>query len=178
MIWTKRSRKKNNEIVAKGKQLEEVNQNLKSLRKLEASLDEQIVVLRQQKDDLLTNYRELGREVNRRSARKVPLPIEAVVKPRVSADFIGRFSNGQPKRQYKLWLDVPAGRQGEISEVEYFFNHPTFRNKIQISKSSNNGFQVGYTGWGCLRRIVITLVLKNGTRKKVDFSMCGALGVK
>ncbi len=153
-------------------------EKIDSLMQLEASLNKQITVLRQQKSDLLTNYRELGKEVNRRSPVKKRLPIEAVIKPHASADFLGYFSDGKPKRQYKLWLEIPGRRWEEIAEVKYLFNHPTFRNKIQTSTNGNNGYQVGYTGWGCLRRIVVTLVLKNGTEKKIDFNMCGALGVK
>jgi hypothetical protein len=134
------------------------------------SLDTQISVLREQKKNLLADYR-----IEVPSAGKTT-PIEFAVTPRADAVHTGEyFNDGKPKRYYSLWLDIPASRKDEIESVGYFFNHPSFRDKHMTGDPATPGFKVGYIGWGCMKRLVITLKLKNGQRKELDFNMCESI---
>ena len=179
-------------IDSKTRQINTIDQRLVFLAEKEASLNQQIEVLRSQRDDLLADMRAIGTEQASRMAavssgqsnRAIQfepddfLPIASVVNPRADARPSGnRTANGRPIRNYTIWLEVPASRRQEIAEVIYYFNHPTFPNKIQRSSNATNNYLVGYRGWGCLYRIAITLVLTDGEKKQLDFNMCKALGV-
>lgn len=61
----------------------------------------------------------------------------------------------------------------EIDKVDYFFNHPTFTNKLVSSTNPSDSFSVSYIGWGCLSTIEIFLHHK--TSRQTDtlhFPMC------
>lgn len=163
----------------KSRQIEAADERLNDLQKKEESLNLQINVLRNQKDSLLGEFRSLSEKSHAQISSLPPIPIAALVTPRADAVLTGgKATDGRSLRKYSLWIDVPDDRSNEITEVRYLFNHPTFVNKIQSSSNAADGFRVGYTGWGCLYRIVITLVLTNGQRPELDFNMCQALGVE
>jgi len=165
-------------IEDKAREIETAEQRLQELHNIEGSLDLQIKVLRNQKDSLLGEFRRLSEKSHAQIASLPPTPIETLVIPRADTVPIGhQTSDGRELREYSLWVEVPDNRISELAEVSYFFNHPTFREKVQRSSNAIDGFRVKYIGWGCLYRIVITLVLENGQRHEIDFNMCQALGV-
>lgn len=146
-------------------------------------LKEQIALLRRQNQEYADRLRALQKVATtapRPPAAKPVLtpperlfPMSALVKPRASS---------KPVRDawykafdFSVWVDVPAERKSEIRRVVYTFDHPTFKNKTQTSKDASTGFRVGYRGWGCLTRMVITLEMANGEKTPLDFDMCSAL---
>ena len=134
-----------------------------------ASLDKQISVLREQKKGLLVDYRSDTRAVDQ-------IPIEFAVRPYADAVHTGEYyRDGSPKRRYTLWLEIPPGRKREIQSVDYFFNHPTFTEQHMAGDVTTPGFKISYLGWGCMRHLVITLKLRNGKEKELDFDMCESI---
>lgn len=99
-------------------------------------------------------------------------PIQTVVRPRASAEPI----RDNPSRfNFALWVEVPEWRKDEIESVAYRFNHPTFVNKVQRSNHPDDGYRVGYVGWGTLHRVVITIHLRAGGQREIAFDMAAAL---
>ena len=79
-----------------------------------------------------------------------------------------------PSYQFTTWVEGPPEAMREIDSVEYQFNHPTFRDKVQVGRERTNGFRVGYTGWGCLSIVTVTFKLRNAGDQAphLDFDMC------
>jgi peptidoglycan hydrolase CwlO-like protein len=152
-----------NQVMVTKKEVSKLNEKVTELTREEESLNLQIAALRSQKDNLLN-------VVKSRSNAQEALPIEAVVVPRADAK-----SKGNDRYDFSLWLETPSGRQQEIKNVTYFFNHPTFQKKIFSSSKPEDNFLVRYNGWGCLSRVIITVHLTDGTSKEIDFDMCSYL---
>ena len=79
-----------------------------------------------------------------------------------------------PSYRFTTWVEGPPEVMQEIESVEYEFNHPTFKDKVQIGRERTNGFRVGYTGWGCLSIVTVTFKLRNAGDEPphLDFDMC------
>jgi cell division protein FtsB len=133
------------------------------------ALERQISVLRDQKRDILSDYKkDIGQSKQ--------WPIEVAVKPRADARHTGSFfSSGQRQIHYSIWLDIPDDRRDEIESVEYFFNHPSFTEPRMAGDPVTPGFRIEYIGWGCMRQLIITLTLKTGEKKQMDFDMCASI---
>ena len=109
------------------------------------------------------------REIREMIARA---PIETVVEPRATAE---PLPDREGSYKFTLSVDSPEGRRGEIERVKYFFDHPSFLKKEYDSTDAQNDFQVSYTGWGALRQVRITLVLKKGENRHLAFDMADAI---
>ena len=101
--------------------------------------------------------------------RKAPLSL--AVEPRASTTPIE-----DELFLFRAWLDVPEARRPEIEKVSYYFNHPTFPQKLLESRDLGSGFAVAYRGWGALDRVIITIELANGSTQEIAFDMLAALG--
>ena len=79
-----------------------------------------------------------------------------------------------PAYAFSAWVDGPEEILNRIESVQYEFNHPTFRQKLQVGRDRRTGFRVGYTGWGCLSSVIVTLRLRDRsvTPPHIDFDMC------
>lgn len=79
-----------------------------------------------------------------------------------------------PSYRFTTWVEGPPDAIQEIESVEYQFNHPTFKDKVQVGRDRPSGFRVGYTGWGCLSIVTVTFKLRNagGEPPHLDFDMC------
>ncbi|MGE3401824.1 MAG: ATP-binding protein [Vicinamibacterales bacterium] len=100
------------------------------------------------------------------------------VRLRASRRPVGRQITGTelPAYAFSLWVDGPADALQAIDEVSWEFNHPTFRQKVQVGRDRNAGFRVGYTGWGCLSVVAVTLHVRGAVDPPhVDFNMCASL---
>ncbi len=85
-------------------------------------------------------------------------------------------NNGSlPLFTFYLHLKTIDSVKSSISSVDYFFNHPTFRKKHQVSKDSASDFKISYTGWGCLDTVTIAITKKNKSTDTIYFRMCNNL---
>ncbi|MFQ5605236.1 MAG: pYEATS domain-containing protein [bacterium] len=73
---------------------------------------------------------------------------------------------------FMLWLDLPEFRKKDIEFVKYYFDDPSMLKKERIGKEVSNGFAINYLGYGCLRRVKVTVVLKQHPNVEIDFPMC------
>ncbi|MDN5203637.1 hypothetical protein QQ008_19770 [Fulvivirgaceae bacterium BMA10] len=88
------------------------------------------------------------------------------IEPRATASPVGKYYN------FKIWLDIPQTQLRKISKVTYFFNHSSFKNPSVTVDSPKDGFRTGYTGWGCLNNMPITVTFNNGKEETIIFKMC------
>jgi hypothetical protein len=82
-----------------------------------------------------------------------------------------------PAYEFSAWVEGPPAVLDRIESIQYEFNHPTFRQKLQIGRNRETGFPVGYTGWGCLSSVAVTIRLRDSSAESphVDFDMCAAI---
>ena len=85
------------------------------------------------------------------------------VQLRASRRATGRQISGTelPAYAFSAWVEGPDDILNRIESVQYEFNHPTFRQKLQVGRDRRTGFRVGYTGWGCLSSVIVTLRLRD-----------------
>lgn len=62
-----------------------------------------------------------------------------------------------------------------IEKVDYFFNHPSFRQQHLVGTNPADKFRVSYTGWGCLDQVVVTVYFNDGETRQSDVNMCNYL---
>ena len=105
-----------------------------------------------------------------------PERIMAQLNVRAARQETGRRIAGTelPSYRFTTWVEGPPEAMQEIESVEYQFNHPTFKDKVQISQDRSDGFRVGYTGWGCLSIVTVTFKIRNSRDEAphLDFDMC------
>ena len=77
---------------------------------------------------------------------------------------------------YQFVLTIKAAADGkQITSATYTLNHPSLNYVKLASKTSNDGFAVGYTGWGCLQSVLVDVTYSDGSTKQHDFNMCDAM---
>jgi energy-coupling factor transporter ATP-binding protein EcfA2 len=110
--------------------------------------------------------------------RGAPISLLTGVEIRASSESTGGVveKTTLPLYQFKIWLDGPAEALARIKAVQYEFDHPTFREKTQLSEDRRNRFERGYRGWGCLASVRVTVfpVAASGSPESVNFDMCAA----
>lgn len=74
------------------------------------------------------------------------------------------------------WVEVPDVRKAEIREVIYRFPHDSFYPREKESRNWSNGYAISYTGWGCLNRVDVRIVMRDGSAVDTSFDLCRALG--
>ena len=97
-------------------------------------------------------------------------PVSMAVHPRASSTPVGN-----DLFLFKIWLDGADRFRPQIKKVSYFFNHPTFRQKVHESRDPATDFAVEYRGWGALDRVIITIYMEDGTTQEIAFNMLAAL---
>lgn len=84
-----------------------------------------------------------------------------------------------PLYEFRIWIEGPASALQGIKSVQYEFDHPTFRQKVQRSDDRGSGFASGYVGWGCLSSVKVTLFPVDDSSLIVrDFDMCAAVSFR
>ena len=150
-------------LIEKKEQLsKEVSDKQKELQAYSTQID----VLRAQKDRLTHDIR-LGQISS----------IEALITPRADVEeFSAAEAAKQPKgfKRFSMWLEVPPDRQDDIARVTYFLNHPSFGTPL-MEGDAKNSFRASYNGWGCLSNVIITVTVKDGEEKELDFDQCAAI---
>ena len=99
-------------------------------------------------------------------------PITAVAVPRAFATNLPGEAN---RYGFVLETEVPRNRWPEIEKVTYYFNHPSFQTPLLESQDPRSHYQVKYQGWGALRRVLITIHLRNGESPQLAFDMAEAI---
>lgn len=77
---------------------------------------------------------------------------------------------------FSISLRIPPEQRDHVRKATYTFNHPTFKRRAQSSTQPENGFRVGYRGWGCLNEVGVTLDLDDGGQVVLSINMCSQLG--
>jgi hypothetical protein len=86
------------------------------------------------------------------------------------------LADGKPTYRFNLLINSPVEVLEEIGHVTYRMDHPTFRQREYVSEDRAKRFAAGYTGWGCLTRVGVTVSLASGEKHDFDFDMCRSLG--
>jgi len=99
---------------------------------------------------------------------------------RASSTATGRSIPGTelPAYNFRVWVDGPPEMLARIQSVQYEFNHPTFRQKLMTGRDRASGFSVGYSGWGCLSSVAVSVTLRDRNAPPPphrDFDMCAAI---
>jgi len=79
--------------------------------------------------------------------------------------------NAQRKQLYQFRVWVEADDPSRIRAVSYFFNHPSFEQKSFMSTVGPT-FEVGYKGWGCLKKVSVTVRWASGKTSAFNFDQC------
>jgi hypothetical protein len=131
-------------------------QQVRNLKDLEESLQLKI-----------DNQRDIIRELEIASSPA------AIVAQSNSVELEGiRDREGRQIYDFSIFLQVPILLKEKITEVNYFFNHPSMLKPNRKSTNYANGYNVSYRGWGCLTKIEITVHIENGENHKIYFNQC------
>jgi hypothetical protein len=61
----------------------------------------------------------------------------------------------------------------QLSRVDYFFDHPSYKPKLKTTSDSSNNFSISYRGWGCISKVPVYLHYKKTlTVDTIVFPMC------
>jgi len=101
-------------------------------------------------------------------------PLEKVAQVHLSVVPTGKSSGNKTFYAVRFWVELPPDRQTEVAKVQYYFDNPTFVPKLWDSFDAKNGFQLKYTGWGCIDEVRVTLVARDGSLHNIPFKMCEA----
>ncbi|MDO6621087.1 pYEATS domain-containing protein [Shewanella sp. 6_MG-2023] len=129
---------------------------VKNLTELEESLQLKI-----------DNQRDIIRELEIASSPT------AIVAQSNSVELEGiKDGDGRQIYDFSIFLQVPILLKEKITEVNYFFNHPSMLKPNRKSTNYANGYNVSYRGWGCLTKIEITVHIENGKNHKIYYNQC------
>lgn len=95
---------------------------------------------------------------------------------RAAAKATGRTLADGPEYKFSMFINAPPDVLSAIQQVTYHLQHPTFRQQDYVSTNSKDNFSEGYTGWGCLPDVAVTVLFKNGESQMLEFNMCQSLG--
>lgn len=87
------------------------------------------------------------------------------------ADYV---KTGNERYNFSLWVDIPEALKSSVRKVSYYFNHPSFSQKLYEITDSSEGYRFTYSGWGCLVTVKITVYLEN-RNIEIEFYMCDAI---
>lgn len=130
---------------------------------------QRVAALRQQYDTLKANAEQLY-------AVRVT-PQNQVYELKATAQATGQTTaGGRPVYNFTVYVKSPDATLATIRHVRYRFDHPTFQQKDYVSGRRDERFAIGYSGWGCLTKVDVTVTLTDGTEQDFDFNMCRSLG--
>jgi hypothetical protein len=81
---------------------------------------------------------------------------------------------GKERYNFSLWVDIPEALRPSVKRVSYYFNHPSFSQKLYQVTDASTGYRFTYSGWGCLANVKITVHLENRDIE-IEFYMCDAI---
>ena len=94
-----------------------------------------------------------------------------------SSDIVPGLLNdrGDQVHDFKVGLRFPPAIKSGVTHVDYLFDHPSFTQPLLQSYDPFSNFSVSYRGWGCMRRVTVTVHFENGSQQKRVYDMCKAL---
>lgn len=81
---------------------------------------------------------------------------------------------GNERYNFSLWVDIPEVLKPSVKKVSYYFNHPSFSQKLYEITDPSEGYRFTYSGWGCLVNVKITVYLES-RNIEIEFYMCDAI---
>lgn len=80
--------------------------------------------------------------------------------------------------KYKFRIELRGIDQisDRITKVVYDRNHDSFKQPQMTSVDAEHDFRVEYTGWGCLRNVIVTIYFDDGSEQSFELDMCVYLG--
>lgn len=83
------------------------------------------------------------------------------------------YTNVRGKKIYEMTFKLKRKYiKKDIVEVRYFFNNPTFSEKMKVSTNRKKGFQIKYLGYGCIDTVKVYIVHKNNKIDSLIYKMC------
>jgi len=85
--------------------------------------------------------------------------------------------DGKPVYRFSLMPQHALDQlRAEVAVVTYRMDHPTFQNSL-LATGPERGFVASYTGWGCLRDVVVLIEYRDPDRgnELTAFDMCRAM---
>jgi uncharacterized protein YoxC len=148
------------------------------LQKQSASLDNEIQKKRDEYDALKRNVENFSFSTSSSDIHSnVQLGVAgtALYEIQASAKLTGGHTSYGPEYEFSAELRAKSEVLSKIDKVDYFFDHPTFRQPHMESNNPANNFRVSYVGWGCLSRVEVTIFFKDGGKRSSTFDMCSQL---
>ncbi|MDH4473323.1 MAG: C1 family peptidase [Fluviicola sp.] len=80
--------------------------------------------------------------------------------------------------KYKFRIELRGIDQisDRITKVVYDRNHHSFKQPQMTSVDAEHDFRAEYTGWGCLRNVIVTIYFDDGSEQSFELDMCAYLG--
>ena len=139
------------------------------------TVSKQLEIKKDSLNKIANQYKKMNSQLDELN-NTIKTDYDELISIKATAKAIGTFSNGQSKYLFKIFLDADQDVLNKVKEVKYEFLHDTFNQKIQISKDASNHFSKGYTGWGAMTNVPVTITFKNGETKKMEFNMLRHIG--
>jgi cell division protein FtsB len=98
-----------------------------------------------------------------------------VFEVKATAEATGRQTSNGSEYLFAAFINAPPETLASIREVEYRFEHPTFRKPVQVANDRATAFRVEYSGWGCLEDVGVTIRLRDDSSQDMRFDMCKSL---
>ena len=77
-----------------------------------------------------------------------------------------------PGENGKVWMSYSVLlRRLQEGSVDYYFNHPSFKNP-KHSEAGSNIFLAKWNGYGCVESAYVVAKLTSGKRVRADFDFC------
>lgn len=127
------------------------------------------------KSEASQKYKELKSNVEKQYS-VIVTPNNNVYEIKASALATGKSTPDGLEYKFSIYINSSKEGLSTIKDVQYTFNHPTFRNKQITVDNPNDQFLYNYTGWGCLTSVGVNVELKDGSSTKFNFNMCRSLG--
>lgn len=81
--------------------------------------------------------------------------------------------DGRPLYQIDFSVGGPPEIVSRVASIRYTFDHPTFVPKTRVGSDAKSGFSISYLGWGCIKEVGVTAVLRGGEEVSLpSFPFC------
>ena len=153
--------------------LASLQSSISSEKQQQTKLSNEIRELQLKKADLERQAATLVTDLNRREHT----PLADTIEPHASSTPLPgiKAKNGLPIYDFVLSISVPENRKQDIQSVDYYFDDPSFIEKVKTSTDGSTGYPVSYRGWGCLTAVKIRVHLKDQKDIVKYFDMCKGL---
>lgn len=157
----------------------EAHKELKEYQRISVDRDEAAVQrdsAEARRDEARKEYEELRANIEKLYSVRVTKRNQ-VFELKATAQATGEnYQDGKPMYKFRIYVNSPAELLSNIEKVTYDFDHPTFANPHRETTKPETRFQIRYTGWGCLTKVHVEVLLKDSSVQNIDFNMCKSIG--